>query len=377
MEKGGGLGTDVEKTFHQLVDSDQNVKDAYLKGQQSLALELFVNKSSPIFDHLLTVISNRKIELNKTMTQTIRQLHEKMMFWRLVGFGLVILGAAGFSIYGWRLRSTITLHLTKTLSQLNGSVSAVRGAADEIASASSRMADRSSEQAAAIEETSSTMEEVSSMTRRNMDGSVAGKELGAEARRAVERGAEYIQQLSASMNDVKSSGHEIGNIIKTIDQIAFQTNILALNAAVEAARAGEAGAGFGVVADEVRTLAQRSTQAAHETAEKIEKARQISDAGVVTSNQITQAFQEILHKARALDELMAQMATASKEQGQGIVQINKAIASIDKTVQEDAATAETTASAAESLRDQTAQLEKAVDELELLLNGSASVSGGG
>lgn len=371
LKKDGGLGTQVETTFNLLIQTDGTVQDAYLKGQQAHALEIFVNKSAPLFDQLLADIGNRKKQLNEEMSQAIRKQREEMMKWRFIAFAVVLLGAVAFLVYGWRLRAAIVSRLTKMLDHLNTSVHTVRSAADEIASTSTRLAESSSRQAASVEETSSTMEQLSSMTRKNMDGSAAGKELGAKARKAVERGAEYVQQLSTSMNDVKTSGNEIGNIIKTIDQIAFQTNILALNAAVEAARAGEAGAGFGVVADEVRNLAQRSTLAARETAEKIEKARHISDAGVTTSDHIARAFAEILQKARETDELMAQIATASQEQGQGIGQINTAIAEIDKIVQEDAATAETAASAAQALREQTVLLEDAVQELEHLLTGGA------
>ena len=137
-----------------------------------------------------------------------------------------------------------------------------------------------------------------------------------------------MQAMSSAMNDIKSSSDDIAKIIKTIDEIAFQTNILALNAAVEAARAGEAGAGFAVVADEVRNLAQRCAQAAKETASKIEDSVQKSTNGVEISAKVAISLQEIVSKTRQVDELAGEVATTSVEQSQGIEQVNTAVSHV-------------------------------------------------
>ena len=154
-----------------------------------------------------------------------------------------------------------------------------------------------------------------------------------------------MQTMAVAMNDIKGSSDEVAKIIKTIDEIAFQTNILALNAAVEAARAGEAGMGFAVVADEVRNLAQRAAPAAKETSGKIETAVTKTTQGVQISAKVAQSLQEIVAKVRQVDELAAEVAAASREQSQGIEQVNTAVTQMDKVTQSSAATAEESASA--------------------------------
>jgi len=166
----------------------------------------------------------------------------------------------------------------------------------------------------------------------------------------------------------------IGKIIKTIDEIAFQTNILALNAAVEAARAGEAGMGFAVVADEVRNLAQRCAQSAKETAAKIEGAITKTAQGVEISTKVTETLQEIVVKVRQVDELVGEVATASREQSQGITQVNTAVGQMDKVTQSNAANAEESASASEELNAQAESLKDAVAQLLQLVGGQATTA---
>ena len=151
------------------------------------------------------------------------------------------------------------------------------------------------------------------MTKRNAEHAAQANTLAQEARNAAEMGATDMQAMTTAMHEIKTSSDDIAKIIKTIDEIAFQTNILALNAAVEAARAGEAGAGFAVVADEVRTLAQRSAQSAKETANNIANAVTKTAQGVHISEKVAASLQEIVTKARQVNELVAEVATASKD----------------------------------------------------------------
>ena len=196
-----------------------------------------------------------------------------------------------------------------------------------MAAASQGLAEGASEQAASIEETSASLEEMASMTKRNAESAQAAKVLVSQARQAADTGVTDVENMTAAMDAVKSSSEQITKIIKTIDEIAFQTNILALNAAAgEAARAGEAGAGFAVVADEVRSLAQRSAQAAREAADRIEDALKKTEQGVQISGKVAKGLKEITAKVREVDQIVAEIATASVEQSQGVSQINTAVA---------------------------------------------------
>lgn len=235
--------------------------------------------------------------------------------------------------------------------------------ATEIASASTTLASAATQQAASLEETSAALEEISSMTKRNAEHADAARVLASETRQAADTGAGDMKEMITAMNDIKAASDNIAAIIKTIDEIAFQTNILALNAAVEAARAGEAGAGFAVVAEEVRALAQRSATAARETADKIEASIAKSEHGVAMSAKVNAGLSEIVQRARKVDELVHEIATGSKEQSQGIVQVNEAISQLDRVTQQNAATAEEAASASTELKSQSADLKKAIDQL--------------
>jgi len=178
--------------------------------------------------------------------------------------------------------------------------------------------------------------------------------------------------MNSAMDAIKTSSGNIAKIIKTIDEIAFQTNILALNAAVEAARAGEAGAGFAVVAEEVRALAQRSATAAKETADKIEDAINKSEHGAAISTKVAGSLNEIVDKARKVDGLVAEIAQASQEQSQGISQVLTAVGQMDKVTQGNAASAEEGAAAAEELSAQARMMDESVRELKDLIGGSAT-----
>ena len=273
--------------------------------------------------------------------------------------GFAVLAALLVAFNSARVRQSLN-----TLAHTLGEVSyTLISSSATISSSSQTLATGSSEQAASIEETSSSLEEMASVTKRNSESAQKANELSRSARGSAEKGAQDMQAMSAAMQDIKNSSDDIAKIIKTIDEIAFQTNILALNAAVEAARAGEAGMGFAVVADEVRNLAQRSAQAAKETAAKIAGAIGNTSRGVEISAKVSQALNEIVDKARQVDELAAEVAGASQEQTRGITQINAAVGQMDKVTQGNAASAEESAAAAQELNQQAQAMKSAVEDL--------------
>jgi len=201
----------------------------------------------------------------------------------LIGFCVMLVAAVCIVVV---LTLSISRALNHIATQLDDGSNQVASAASQVSASSQTLAEGSSEQAASLEETSSSLEEMASMTKRNSENAQKANDLAKQARTAADKGVGDMQTMSSAMEAIKVSSDDIAKIIKTIDEIAFQTNILALNAAVEAARAGEAGMGFAVVADEVRNLAQRSAQAAKETAGKIEGAIAKTAQGVDISSKV-------------------------------------------------------------------------------------------
>jgi methyl-accepting chemotaxis protein len=350
----------AKSKYLELIDQGKAAEaNAYLSSTLFPAYIAYSNAS----EDLLNYNAKNGDALSSDITNNSN--HTTVLVIAVTAFALLVGAAVGYYI----IRGTNKV-LTGITEQLSAGADQTAAAAGQVSTASQSLAEGASEQAASLEETSASLEEISSMTKRNAESASQAKALSNQTRQAAEGGASSMAEMKQAMDAIKESSSSIAKIVKTIDEIAFQTNILALNAAVEAARAGEAGAGFAVVADEVRSLAQRSAQSAKETAAKIEDSVTRSEHGVKISARVAESFSEIVTKARGVDELVAEIATGSNEQSQGINQVATAVSQMDKVTQSNAASAEESASASEELNAQAENLRDFVASLQALVGGS-------
>lgn len=266
----------------------------------------------------------------------------------------------------------ITKPINRVIDALDEGAGQVASASGQVSSASQSLAEGSSQQAASIEEISSSLEEMSSITKQNAEHANHANNLMKEANQVVGKANHSMVELIASMQEISAASDETSKIIKTIDEIAFQTNLLALNAAVEAARAGEAGSGFAVVADEVRNLAMRTAEAAKNTAALIEGTLKKINDGADQVARTNEAFTQVAESTSKVDELVTEIAAASKEQAQGIEQINNSVAEMDRVIQQNAASAEESASTSEEMNAQAEQMKVIVEELVALVGGGTN-----
>ncbi len=318
---------------------------------------------------------NQLVQANEKMAEDSRQ---SAMSSATLAKGVALAGMfIGFFvalILGVVLSLSINRPLQRVIEELTAGADQVSSASQQVSGASQQLAEGASEQAAAIEETSSSLEEMTSMTRQNADNADQANMLMAEAGSVALKASDSMTSLTRSMDEISRASEDTSKIVKTIDEIAFQTNLLALNAAVEAARAGEAGAGFAVVADEVRNLAMRAAEAAKNTASLIEDTVKKVGAGSELVQRTNSAFGEMSHSVSKVGELVGEIAAASKEQAQGIEQINTAVTQMDKVTQQTAANAEESASASEELNAQAESMHSSVGELMKLVSGGDQAS---
>nr|WP_321328950.1 methyl-accepting chemotaxis protein [Alcaligenes faecalis] len=255
---------------------------------------------------------------------------------------------------------------------LQGIVLTVRQGVDEIASGSSQifagntdLSSRTEQQAAALQETAASLEELASTVRQNADNAHQADQLAHNAAKVARQGGESVGAVVNTMNQISARSGQVADIVNVIDGIAFQTNILALNAAVEAARAGEQGKGFAVVAGEVRSLAQRSAQAAKEIKGLIEASQNEVQTGTQQVASAGDIIQEVVRAVNSVTTLMSEISSASQEQTAGIEQINTAVAQMDAVVQQNASLVEEAAAAAGSLQSQSETLAEAVSQFKV------------
>ena len=373
----GATAAAVRPAFDKLMEIERRVIEKALRGDAGGAQEEALSTASP----QLQVVQNQVGTFAETVQTAVshglsqqKSLVQSQLRWRLSTLGGVL---ALLTLLGWRMKTTMTRRLATVTTQLSNTSEHLAATAAQVTGDSQALATGSSEQAAALEESCAALEESSSMTRQNAEKAGHAKDLASQTRKSAEQGSTEMQAMRQAMEEIKGAGRNIAKIIKNIDEIAFQTNLLALNAAVEAARAGEAGLGFAVVAEEVRSLARRSTEAARETAERIQDSIKKTEQGATFCGQVGQRLDEITEKARQMDGLVAEIAAASQEQSQGLEQVSTAVTQMDQVTQANAGRAQQSAEAASELHAQANQLAKAVEVLQTLSGCQASAPPGG
>ncbi|WP_295943515.1 methyl-accepting chemotaxis protein [uncultured Xanthomonas sp.] len=265
-----------------------------------------------------------------------------------------------------------TDQLTGIVARIQTAASSISAAAGEIASGNDDLSRRTEQQAASLEETAASMEELTSTVRQNAEHARQANQLAVGAASVASQGGDVVGQVVQTMSGIEASSKKIGDIISVIDGIAFQTNILALNAAVEAARAGEQGRGFAVVASEVRTLAQRSANAAKEIKDLIDDSVTRVAEGSALVDQAGKTMHEIVSSVQRVTDIMGEISAASQEQSAGIEQVNQTVTQMDEATQQNAALVEEATAAARAMEEQAGQLTQAVALFKIEAGGNAS-----
>jgi methyl-accepting chemotaxis protein len=353
----------------QLQPIDTRVLEAMGDNKSDAAIKIYLKEYQPARDKYEAALQQLVDEAGKVTTLAAQSMEDNN---RLSLRHICLTLAAGLllvAIIMLIVTRHVSCHLRNTTALIESEAGATANSSNQLRSASKNLADGTASIAASLEQTSSSLEEMSAATKRNAESVRNAREFTNQTCEAAEKGAADMRILTEALDEIKASATGISKIIKTIDEIAFQTNILALNAAVEAARAGEAGLGFAVVADEVRNLAHRSADAARETNEHIQDSIQKSLRGVDIGKRVAQNFGDITEKTRRVNALASEIATVSQTQSEGFSQLNVAVAQIGAATQNNAASAEESAATSYQLLGHAGTLNEAVESLRQLIEG--------
>jgi methyl-accepting chemotaxis protein/methyl-accepting chemotaxis protein-1 (serine sensor receptor) len=357
--------------LQQWQTSNVQVEEFIGAGDASAAWDIARKTSGPLLDKVRASAETLVKSQESVFAASVESGESNFTFMRLLLFGMLVVSVPVGAVVAYGVHSMIGT-LRSVTRELGDGAQQVAAAAGQVADASQALSQGSSQQAASLEETSAAMVEMTSITRKNAEASHSVADMTTEATTLIDTATTALGEMVSSMTAIKESSDKVAKIIKTIDEIAFQTNILALNAAVEAARAGEAGMGFAVVADEVRNLAQRSAQAAKDTAALIEESLSRASDGQRRVTQVSNAVSAVSASAGRIKTLIEEVRAASREQIGGIDQVTHAVTSMEKITQSTAASAEQNAAVGEELTAQAEAAMAAVARLSAIVEGGTA-----
>ncbi len=350
-------------------DKFRDAMNSVLKGKDDEALKYIIENNPALLKEMNTAVF--------LLEQAASEKADSMK--TFLKMGLAILGIIFFATL-LMVRKNVQV-IFDTLGKLSNSLSASSDTIGDVASSikesSLSLAEGSTEQAASIEEASSSLEEISNMTKQNASHVMETDKMMKTTYDIVNAANDNMQKLSRSMNEISDANKETAKIVKTIDEIAFQTNLLALNAAVEAARAGEAGAGFAVVAEEVRSLALRSAEAAKNTSTLINDTTKRVKDGSKLVGVTGDSFSQVSESAGKIATLVSEISMASKEQADSTEEVNVAMSEMDKLTQQNAAASEESAAASEEMNTQAEKMKGYVEGLIAILGTGKDPNGSG
>jgi methyl-accepting chemotaxis protein/methyl-accepting chemotaxis protein-1 (serine sensor receptor) len=367
-EKGRELTDQLRTTLPQWRAAFDEIGKASVAGDIAGAYKIRAEKESPLAKATAKSAADLMTLVKSSVQETLGGADDRAAANRWLITGFVAISILAGIVVLWVIQF-VNRELRQAARQLFEGAEQVTDAASQVSASSQSLAQGASEQAASIEETSASSEEINAMAHKNAENAQMAAGLVSQSQQKFVENNQRLEQMVTAMGDINASSDKISKIIKVIDEIAFQTNILALNAAVEAARAGEAGMGFAVVADEVRNLAQRSAQAARDTAPLIEESIAKSKEGKLKVDQVASAIRSITDDAAGVKTLVDEMSVGSQEQTRGISQVSKAVNQMQHTTQTAAASAEQGAAAAEELTAQATAMKEVVGRLTAMVDG--------
>jgi methyl-accepting chemotaxis protein len=363
-EERSGEAARLAATIDRMLGDAKATYSVVMSGALSTATQNQMRTLAAHTDEAKLALAKLKEQLATDLKQKLGGLEVASASQNTVALSLFLgtLLVAGVIVH-LTVRRAITGPVVRVIGGVQASANQSARTAEDMAKAGTEVSSNAQEQAACIEETSASLEEISATTRQNADRAGEADRLMQEASQTVGRAASAMNDLTSSMSLISKSSHQVANVLKNIDEIAFQTNILALNAAVEAARAGAAGAGFSVVADEVRSLAHRAAEAARSSGATLDQTLADVSKGVDLVAHAHAAFQEVSTRIASGSELVTQIASSSDEQARGITLIGQAIMRIESLTQRNVSNAQQTADGAAAMSSQVKDTRKYLDEL--------------